>query len=223
MTTGKLSKLLDSPLLNKEIERREYIGASSIGGLCERAIWYGYHTLYRDQRTPRERRTLEIGHRLETLLVDSLREMGMRIDLPSKDNAFLHLKDKLIPEFQGHVDGVLIDYPYGHKAIIEIKTARDSSFRIFEKKGLMLWYPVYYAQVQSYMGMSGIHEAYVIAINKDTSEIHDEQIYFDELYYEKLRQKAKKLVEMDEAPVRLSSSPLYFVCRMCSYRSICHT
>jgi len=115
----------------------------------------------------------------------------------------------------------LRDFPY-NAAIIEVKTAKDSSFRVFQKAGLQKWYPVYYAQVQAYMGMSGVKEAYVLAINKDTSELHDEHVAFDENYYNELCMKASRIASSITAPDKINNSPFYFVCRGCQYKSICH-
>ena len=218
MITNYLSKIIDG---NKTIaleKRRLYVGASSIGSLCARFIWYGYHTCTPRIIDSRRRRTLEIGNRLESILVEALIDAGIKLERPSKDNNFLEFYEKRLTEFRGHADAL-----WRGVAIIEIKTAKDSSFKIFQKKGLRLWYPSYFAQVQSYMGMSGVHMAYVLAINKDTSELHDECIVFDERYYESLVEKAKAIIESPEKPPeKISRSPIYFMCRMCDYRNVCH-
>lgn len=216
-----LSKIADSSIRLCSESRREYLGASGIGGICERNVWYGYHVGEKPPIEPKKQRTLDIGKQLEAIVLSALEASGLDIQRPSKDNAFLEFRDKELTQFQGHADGLLfyLDKDY----ILEIKTAKDSSFRIFEKKGLRMWYPVYYAQVQAYMGMSGIHQAFVIAINKDTSELHDEMVRFDRKYYETLCARAKKIIESpEEPPPKISTSPIYFQCRLCDYRKVCH-
>jgi hypothetical protein len=222
MKTETLSNILNSSSLFNELEKRDYIGASNIGAVCERFIWYRFHNKKTSPRAAHINRTLEIGKRLESMLVDMLREVGFEVVTPSKDNAFLSYSDKDFSLFKGHLDAIIYNSPSRCVSILEIKTARDSSFNIFKKNGLRRWYPAYYAQVQSYMGLSGIHSAFMMAINKDTSELHDEYVEFDKNIYAKLLEKAKKIASMDSAPDRISNSPLYFGCRICDYRSVCH-
>jgi hypothetical protein len=107
-------------------------------------------------------------------------------------------------------------------AIIEIKTAKDASFMIFIKKGLKGWNPQYYAQVQSYMGMSGIHKAYILVLNKDNSDISDELVTFDKVFYEQICRKAFLIANIEEAPARVHDSPLWFQCKMCKFNKVCH-
>ena len=81
---------------------------------------------------------------------------------------------RMFPYSQGHFDAII--FLGSQKAILEIKTAKDASFKVFVNKGLKVWSPRYYAQVQSYMGMSGIYSAYILVLNKDNSEIFDELV-----------------------------------------------
>lgn len=218
MTTGILTQLIDNAMVNNQDEVRTYIGASSIGNPCARSIWYRYNNYDAEPRSHKLLRTFAIGKKLEGVVLDCLEQAGL-----SLARTWYDLYDKDIPEFQGHVDAVWMDDVGNSKAILEVKTARDSSFNVFVKRGLKYWYPIYYSQVQSYMGMSGIHEAYVIALNKDTSDIHDERVIFDSIYYEDLKRKASFIMNSNEPPSKINGSPLYFVCRMCSFKEVCHS
>lgn len=217
MTTGILTSLINEAIVNAQDEIRPYIGASSIGNPCERSIWYRYNNHEAEPRTSKQLRTFAIGKRLEGIVLDCLEQAGLSIA-----RVWFDLKDKEINKFQGHVDAVWVTEEGDPKAIIEVKTARDSSFNIFVKRGLKYWYPIYYAQIQAYMGMADIHEGYVIALNKDTSEIHDERVVFDSLYYEFLKDKAFRIIAATDAPPKINNSPMYFVCRGCSFKGVCH-
>lgn len=218
--TNTLTTLIDKYLIaNPDREIRKYIGASSIGHACERKIWYSYTGVVGIAPEPTLRRTFDIGHQLEDLIVRYLLDAGLDLD----DMEQVDFSDKDIPEFQGHCDAVLHWGPHNTiKVLIEIKTARDSSFNIFVKKGLKTWYPVYYSQVQAYMGMSGVHEAYVIAINKDTSALHDEHVVFDATHYEELKIKARRIIGATEAPAKINNNPCFFMCKNCEFRKVCH-
>lgn len=217
--TGLLSAIIDNSLSRRLEEGRNYIGASSIGSPCERKIWYSFTGVQGDSIAPSMRRTFDIGKRLELMILDYLTEAGL--DIIRQDN-LLGYASKNVRELQGHVDGIWLRPWPDEQAIIEIKTAKDSSFRVFQKAGLLKWYPVYYAQVQAYMGMSGIKTTFVIAINKDTSELHDEFVNFDPDYYRELEFKAARISESLIAPEKINNSPLYFVCRTCQYKGTCH-
>ncbi len=93
---------------------------------------------------------------------------------------------------------------------------------MFVKKGARLWNPQYYAQIQAYMGMSGIHKTYILALNKDTSDLHDEFVLFDEIFYAGLEDKARIISISESEPPRISGSPLWFQCKLCKFNKICH-
>jgi len=222
--TGYLSALIDKAINdNPDSEIRKYIGASSIGNPCERKLWYSYQGIPGLQTEPKMQRTFDIGSVLEGLVLDYIEDAGFNILRTQGDQQLDILTDTLVPELQGHCDAIVLDSANNPTALIEVKTARDSSFKIFVRSGLQKWYPVYYSQIQTYMGMSGIHEAYVIAINKDTSELHDEFVTFDASHYDSLREKALRIVEATTPPTRINNNPCYFVCRNCQYRNACHS
>jgi hypothetical protein len=216
LRTGDISSIIDEYLCeHPDTAVRDYIGASSIGHPCERKIWYGYKTTPGLPTEPQMQRTFDIGHKLEGLIKEYLVAAGYWV----KD-ALGSFYDEDIPEIQGHCDGVIVINNQSY--ILEIKTARDSSFNVFVKGGLRKWYPIYYTQVQTYMGMSGIHGAFVLAINKDTSKLHDEYVAFDAQHYEEVKMKAKRILTYDEPPPKINNNPCFFTCRMCAYRELCH-
>lgn len=221
LNIGTLSSIIDEYITkNPDHELRQYIGASSIGSPCERKLWYGYNGVLGADNEPVMQRTFDIGKSLESLVLNYLENAGCVLERRSPQLFYRHPD---IPELQGHADAVwYINSDPPKRAILEVKTARDSSFNVFVRKGLEQWYPVYYAQVQAYMGMSGIHEAYVIAINKDTSALHDEYVRFDELAYDMLCYKALRIIDALEPPAKINQNSSFFMCRNCQYKKVCH-
>lgn len=212
---GRLTALIDKHQSTLHDDERNYIGASSIGNSCMRAIWYQYNRYPKSIVNTKLKRTRDIGKILETLIVSWLLDAGFTIE---RNN--ITYADKTVPMLQGHFDGILTLRK--KKYVLEIKTAKDSSFGILVKKGVKIWSEQYYAQVQAYMGMSGIKGAYIIALNKDTSELYDESIDFDAVYYEKLVNKANTIATAATMPTRISGSPLWWQCKMCQYNKGCH-
>lgn len=196
-------------------EPRDYIGASIIGSDCLRQIWYEYKGYKVNEVSDATRRNWAIGKKLEGLMIEWLEDASVGVVIT--DRTFTSTK---APYFQGHIDAVVI---FGTtSAILEIKTAKNSSFNTFVNKGLQAWSPQYYAQVQTYMGMSGIHQAIILVLNKDNSCLSDEFIAFDEDYYQRLEEKAKMIADAVIEPPRVNSSPLWYQCKGCKFNKICH-
>ena len=217
MTQGLLTKKIEANQQNYEDEHRDYIGASSIGSPCLRKIWYAYKGEKSENIPSKIRRTWAIGTHLESLVLDWLERAGIKII-----RFWCEFQSKNVESFQGHIDSMWVDEANNPKAIIEIKTAKDSSFKMFSAKGLKLWNPQYYAQIQSYMGMSAIHLAYIVVLNKDNSELLDEAVYFDADFYHSLEEKACMIAEAVSPPPRVNGSPLWYLCKTCRFNKTCH-
>lgn len=217
MTIKKLSKLIDK-IKTKPDEPRPYIGASSIGSDCMRQIWYGYKGYEGEQHTPRMQRNIDIGKRFESMVLDWLEAAGVKVERPSEKNNYLSFSDNEITYFCGHADALLPKLD----AVIDVKVIKASSWREFVRKGLFSWSPVYYAQLQSYMGMGDIPYAYLMALNKDTGELHDERIAFDANYYKSLKMRAEMIAISESEPPRVSNHPGWWLCKICKYKGVCH-
>ena len=216
MSKNVLSKKIEKAQSRDDKQTRDYIGASGIGAECLRQIWYEYKGTKAEAVPTKIRRTWAIGRHLEGLILDWLADAKIEIA-----RTWIDIESEGMPFFRGHVDSVWMKKgkPF---AIIEIKTAKDASFNIFVKKGLRAWSPQYYAQIQSYMGMSGIHKAYILVLNKDNSEISDELVEFNEVFYKSLQRKASMIASAEVAPPKINNSPLYFKCKMCKFNKVCH-
>ena len=195
-------------------EPRSHLGASIIGDDCFRKIWYSYHHPELQQISPRLQRIFQVGHVIEGLVIDGLKQT-FHVEHGVK------LCNTRVPQFQGTPDCILTYRK--RRYVIDIKTANNSSFNQFVKMGLRGWRPTYYAQLQAYMGMGDFApKAAVVAINKDNSEIHHEWIGFDCIEYDLLVQKARRVIEIDAVPDRIRDDPTYFKCKMCQFHKECH-
>jgi len=216
MIKNTLSNKIEKMQSRDDKKIRDYIGASIIGSDCPRQIWYEFKGYQAEEVPTKIRRTWEIGKKIEELILNWLTLSGISI---------IRDWDELIAEgmpfFKGNLDAVWMkkDKPF---AIIEVKTAKDSSFNVFIKKGVKMWNPQYYAQIQAYMGMSGIFSAYILVLNKDNSDISDELVSYDKDFYETLREKALMIYNANVEPARINGSPLWYKCKMCKFNKICH-
>lgn len=218
MTRDILTKRIEKYQAQDSNDIRDYIGASIIGSDCLRQIWYEFKGTKAEQVPTKTRRTWAIGKWLERLVMEWLDDAGIELGVLQKKT----LTSVLIPKFQGHVDTVWVGKSNKIKAIIEIKTAKDASFKVFVKKGVKIWDPQYYAQIQSYMGMSGIFSTYILVLNKDNSDISDELVIFDAVFYASLEQKALMISTAVIAPPKINGSPIFYKCKMCKFNKVCH-
>lgn len=211
----KLSKLIDDSFKDDDEKPRNYIGASSIGSDCLRQIWYQFKGVKAESVPPKMRKNWAIGKALEKTIVEWIKQAGFKVETGN-----LEFNHDGAPYFKGHFDGFLIYRK--KKYILEVKTAKNASFGILKRKGLKEWQPIYYSQIQSYMGMSGILNAVILVLNKDTGDLHDELIEFDAEHYSDLVLKAKMIHSSPFEPPKINASPLYFKCKMCQYNKVCH-
>jgi len=72
------------------------------------------------------------------------------------------------------------------------------------------------------MGLSKIKHAMILAIDKDTSEMHYEIIEYDEIIFDELVTKGEAILSYDYPPDRIHHSPTYYLCRMCNHIKECH-
>lgn len=221
MKDNELTKYIEKHQKSIIDEPRDYIGASSIGAECDRQIWYECKGYQGEPLDTKYRRVFDMGRWLESLVVQWLREAGFRIETANEKNSLLEVVASDMPYFKGHMDGLILIGDH-EKHILEIKSAKDSSYKTFVSKGIKLWFPRYYAQLQSYMGMSGIHNAIILVLNKDSSDICDNLVTFNQKEYDNLKERAQRIYLSEKEPPRINESPAWYLCRICKFRKICH-
>ena len=217
-----LVKIIDEAILNQAPdEHRRYIGASSIGNDCGRSIWLSYNGVKGKPWTAKQRRTLEIGKRLEDMMLDYIELAGFKITRPEKGSNGIPCQDDEVPIFRGNMDG-LLHLTDTHVVVLEIKTAKASEYKKFVDVGLKSWKPTYYAQLQSYMGMKKLKNAVIFVLNKDSSEWHCEWVEYDDIYFHELRVKALAISTVDDEPKKINENASYWICQMCKFKDVCH-
>lgn len=207
-----LTKLITQTITPIDLPR-DYIGASIIGSDCLRQIWYEYRAIQGEPHEHRHWRKMQIGKNLESIILQWLCDAN--VNVKTNNSKFV---DSELNYFCGNVDAVLPELD----AVIDIKIIKSSSFREFISKGLRRWSRIYYAQLQAYMGMGGYSFAYLLAMNKDTAELHDERIEFDPMFYKLLKHRAEMIHASKVEPPKAYSNPSWWLCKMCKFRRICH-
>lgn len=202
---------------------RTYLGASSIGGSCERALWYSFRHASKPEFDGRMYRLFARGDLEEARAVADLRAIGCTVHEGDSDGNQFEVSD-IGGHLKGHLDGALIGLPEAPKTwhVLEIKTHNAKSFRDVKSKGVEKSKITHYAQMQVYMHLTGMTRALYFACNKDSDELYVERVRYDKPYATGLMERAERIITATEPPARISDGPDYFACKMCGAQDICH-
>jgi hypothetical protein len=202
---------------------RPHLGASLIGHACERYLWMTFRWVDSKKFPGRMLRLFETGSLAEARFVANLKRIGVEVHDTTPDGKQWRVS-ALGGHFAGSMDGAGRGFPEAPKtwAVIEFKTHGEKSFTDLVKKKVQAAKPQHYAQMQVYMGETGMERAMYMAVNKNTDELYAEWVHFDPVEYAKLKARAERVIRAAEPPLRVSSDPSWFVCKMCDFAEHCH-
>lgn len=202
---------------------RPHLGASLIGHACERNLWLTFRWVDSKKFSGRMLRLFETGQLAEARFTANLRRIGVQVHDTTPDGKQWRVSD-LGGHFAGSMDGACVGVPEAPKAwhVVEFKTHGDKSFTELVKKKVQDAKPMHYAQMQAYMGYTGMERALYLAVNKNTDELYSERLEFDAVEFAKLKARAERVITANEPPLRISKDPSWFVCKMCDFHEHCH-
>lgn len=210
---------------------RKYLGASRIGEECERKLAYEFHQTPKDEGSDFQGKTLRIfdmGHDGEDRMAEYLKLAGFQLQTHTDEGKQIGISDAN-GLFKGHLDGYIHGGPaiegLKYPLLWENKALGDKSWNDLKKNGLKKSKPVYYAQVQVYMGYKDLQACLFTALNRDTGEIHVELVLFNARDCQDYIDKVVRLVKTqspDEA-TKISKDPSDFRCKFCDFRQRCHS
>ena len=204
---------------DREESVRDYIGASAVGHACDAMLAFSLRGYPDDKPGPRLRRIFRMGHILEDEVVRDLKKFANvtvweKDGLTGKQYSYEELGGHIVCHMDGHIE--LAD---SKMRVLEIKSMNDASWKKFVKEGVKISHPRYFAQCQMMMGMSGIHESFFIAVNKNTSEYHAEIIAFESFEYSHIQDRVNRVLSNQAR--RISEDESDWRCRDCFKRSVC--
>ena len=202
---------------------RPHLGGSQIGNECSRALWYQFRWAWSPNFEGRLLRLFETGDREEERIVRNLRDIGVTVWERDPETGKQVRFEACGGHFALSLDGVAEGLPESSKPhTLEFKTMNDKSFKSTEKMGVQKAKPIYWAQCQVGMHLSGLDRCMFIAVNKNTDDIYAERIKLDVAEAMKLISKAERIVFSDTPPDRLSEDPSDWRCKFCPYYAVCH-
>jgi hypothetical protein len=210
-------------------ERRQYIGASSIGGSCERAIQFEYAGAPREKEPgPETLRKFDLGHMGEEIARAWFNDAGFDLVQRNPRTRALYRFEQLNGRFAGHPDGVFIGGPavFAYPALWECKSVGAKTYREVEKQGLKKARPGYYAQVaiyQAYLHLAD-NPAIFTVNNLDSGEQLHLLIPFDAEEAQRMTDRAVRIVKATEAEELLPrpfKEKSHFECKWCAFAERC--
>lgn len=217
------AKIFQAYESDAEEGNRPHLGASLIGHACERYLWMTFRWVYAKKFPGRMLRLFETGQREESRLVANLRRIGVEVHDTAPDGSQWRVS-ALGGHFGGSMDGAAVGLPEAPKTwhVLEFKTHNDKSFADLLKNGVAKAKPQHFAQMQTYMGLTGMERAFYMAVNKNNDDIYTERVEFDQVEFAKLKARAERVINANEPPLRCSNDPSWYVCKMCDFHGHCH-
>lgn len=203
--------------------RRPHLGASLIGKSCERSLWYTFRWALAKQFDGRMLRLFESGHLAEPRVIANLTRAGLEVHALDAAGGQWRISDHG-GHFGGSMDGACMGVIEAPKTwhVLEIKTSNQKGFDAMLKLGVAKSKPVHYAQMQVYMGQTGMERALYVMVCKNNDDIHVERVEFDAVEFSRLMAKALRVIDATEPPLRISEDPSWYECKMCDHAPVCH-
>jgi hypothetical protein len=221
---GKIIMQFRDPFRDDEDGFRTHLGASMIGRECARELWYNFHWVRKSFFSGKMLRLFNRGHLEEPRLIAALMAAGITIYQQDADGKQFRITGHG-GHFGGSGDGVAVGIPDlmpGTPALIEAKTHNDDSFKKLAK-GVRHAKFEHYVQMCLYMEDMKLSFALYLGVNKNNDEIHAEIVAADQAIARQFKDRAGKIIFSETAPAKLpNSSPGFFKCQFCDYKSECH-
>lgn len=202
---------------------RPHLGGSQIGNECSRALWYQFRWAWSPQFEGRLLRLFETGDREEERIVKNLRDIGVTVWERDPETGKQIRFEACGGHFALSLDGVGEGLPESKRPhTLEFKTMNDKNFKSTQRMGVEKAKPIYWAQCQVGMHLSGLDRCLFVAVNKNTDDIYAERIKLDPAEAMKLIAKAERIVFAALPPEKLSEDASDWRCKFCPYWATCH-
>lgn len=203
--------------------QRPHLGASQIGQRCERALYYSFHWVTPASFEARMLRLFARGQREEDVMAGLLRDAGITVHQVDASTGQQYRFSAFGGHFGGSMDGACVGLPEAPKTwhCLEFKTANAKSFKTLQTSGVAKAKPEHWAQMQCYMGWTGMTRALYMAVCKDDDQLHLERVDFDEVAFKALLDKASRIITAERPPERIGG-PDWWECKFCPHYHACH-
>lgn len=208
-------------------KKRGHLGASMIGDICMRRLWYNFRWVHTPVFSGRMMRLFNRGHKEEARFVEWLQGIGCQVWEVDPETQKQFRIYGVYGHFAGSLDGVNMlpqnytQWPPG-PYLTEFKTHNDKSFAKIVKEGVKASKAKHWAQMCEYGWKYGFRYALYFAINKNDDDLYIECVELDWNLAAELERKAEHIISRQEPPARYSEQATNFECKLCDYFGVCH-
>lgn len=207
---------------------RKHLGASIIGNLCSRQLFYNFRWVKEEIIEGRIGRLFNVGHEAEPRFINYLRGIGFEVQEldPATGKQFR------ISAAGGHYGGSLdgrckaparYNLPEDLIFLNEFKTNNTGAGYVsVGKDGIFKAKPKHYAQMCQYGKHYKLKYGLYLIENKNDSDITIQIVELDWNYGQQLENKAIDIITAKFPPPKISDNPDYFECKYCFALDICH-
>ncbi len=199
----------------------ERMGASDLGGPCDRALWYSFRWASARSFEGRMLRLFGSGFAQESRLIEDLRNIGCTIQdvNPETGKQWKATINRVVVK----PDGILSGLPGSEKTsyILECKSSNEKNFKALLKDGLQKAKPDHWLQTQLEMRAFGLDRACYISVNKNDDSLYAERIEYNKQIAEAALARAERIGAMENPPERPYKDETFFICRFCPHSEIC--
>jgi hypothetical protein len=214
-------------------DMRPYLGMSSIGKPCERALWLNFRWAKEPSFKAQTIKRFEDGHSGEDLQAKRLKMVeGITLTVLDEATGNQYGFTSIGGHLKGHMDGAILGllqapktwHVWEHKQVDQKKFDKLNKLKmeVGEKNALQHWDEIYYAQAICYMGFTGMARHYLTCATpggRDTTSVRTDA---DPDKFEVIIGKAERIIRSSEPPPRISSDSTYYICKMCEFHGLCH-
>lgn len=216
----KVDKYLVERAIEEDKEYEKTAFSPTDAYQCPRKIFYRWHKYDKINTDARSCRVFSLGDAIHERWQKLLNDMGIQL----KDEVRIEDYYKGMP-IHGYVDSICIidNQPY----IVEFKSNKEWLYKYNNKEVDYLQEPKkeHVGQVQLYMHFTGIHNAIILYENKNTSEIREFIIKYDETEAKNILEgflSTYEKISLNELPERLEkANKNKYPCAWCEFREIC--
>ena len=205
------------------------LSASKVGHPCDRNLWYAANGC-REEVDPKAKRIFAVGHALEALVVQFMKEYGYTVFHNAKTHADptdfrLHLKGGVLT---GRYDILFQRSKEAGLVLGDVKTMNRQAYAFWRRKGTLEKYPQYAKQLTVYFkGLQTRKEVAsqlngtlaVVGFCKDDSRYAIDYFDYSEDLWEEIRERCERIFAA-EKPIDPGKIPAW-ACGYCGYRHIC--
>lgn len=204
---------------------RSHLGVSMIGEECCAKLFYNFRWATKPKFDGRTLRLFNRGHLEEGRFIALLLTAGMQVFQQDINGHQFRISFRG-GHFGSATDGFIIGCPDlndpSQTILTEMKTHNLKSFTAVKKNGVEESKPEHYDQMQVYMRSFNVPVALYLATCKDNDDIWAELVYLKPEHADQRIDKGIRITTLDMPPERVSNSPMFFKCKWCEHRPVCH-